>query len=76
MYVQYNTTLPWIIRSDSSDHAVGAVLFQEYTNFTGNIIHQPISFASHKYSGKVSVFLEKNSFSALTHGACPAKSLA
>ena len=43
--------LPWIIRSDSSDHAVGAVLFQEYTDFTGNIIHQPISFASHKYSG-------------------------
>ena len=25
-------SLPWIIRSDSSDHAVGAVLFQEYTD--------------------------------------------
>ena len=44
-------TLPWIVRSDSSDHAVGAVLFQEFTNSEGTIIHQPISFASHKYSG-------------------------
>ena len=44
-------SLPWIIRSDSSDHAVGAVLFQEYTNSEGAIIHQPIAFASHKYSG-------------------------
>ena len=44
-------SLPWIIRSDSSDHAVGAVLFQEYTNPEGTVIHQPIAFASHKYSG-------------------------
>ena len=44
-------SLPWIIRSDSSDHAVGAVLFQEYTNSEGTVIHQPIAFASHKYSG-------------------------
>ena len=43
--------LPWIIRSDSSDHAVGAVLFQEYTSSSGSIVHQPIAFASHKYSG-------------------------
>ena len=44
-------SLPWIIRSDSSDHAVGAVRFQEYTDSKGAIIHQPIAFASHKYSG-------------------------
>ena len=44
-------TLPWIIRSDSSDHAVGAVLFQEFTDSQDIIIHQPIAFASHKYSG-------------------------
>ena len=44
-------SLPWIIRSDSSDHAVGAVLFQEYTDSNGTVIHQPIAFASHEYSG-------------------------
>lgn len=44
-------TLPWVVRSDSSDHAVGAVLFQEFTDSNGAIIHQPIAFASHKYSG-------------------------
>ena len=44
-------SLPWVIRSDSSDHAVGAVLFQEYTDTNGTLIHQPIAFASHKYSG-------------------------
>ena len=43
--------LPWIIRSDSSDHAVGAVLFQEYSTPSGDVIHQPIAFASHKYFG-------------------------
>ena len=44
-------SLPWIIRSDSSDNAVGAVLFQEFTDSSATIIHQPIAFASHKYSG-------------------------
>jgi RNase H-like domain found in reverse transcriptase len=48
-FPDYN--LPWVIRSDSSDHAVGAVLFQEFTDSHGAIIHQPIAFASHKYSG-------------------------
>jgi hypothetical protein len=43
--------LPWVIRSDSSDHAVGAVLFQEFTDSQNTIVHQPIAFASHKYSG-------------------------
>ena len=44
-------SLPWIIRSDSSDYAVGAVLFQEFADTSENIIHQPIAFASDKYSG-------------------------
>jgi hypothetical protein len=44
-------SLPWIIRSDSSDHAVGAILFQEYSPSPDTIVHQPIAFASHKYSG-------------------------
>jgi RNase H-like domain found in reverse transcriptase/Chromo (CHRromatin Organisation MOdifier) domain len=44
-------SLPWVIRSDSSDSAVGAVLFQIYTSSDQTTIHQPIGFASHKYSG-------------------------
>ena len=49
--VVYNNSLPWVIRSDSSDYAVGAVLFQLYTSSTGTISHQAIAFASKKYSG-------------------------
>jgi RNase H-like domain found in reverse transcriptase len=44
-------SLPWILRSDASDHAVGAVLFQEYRDSTGTVIHQPIASISHKFSG-------------------------
>ena len=44
-------SLPWVIRSDSSDFAVGAVLFQIYTAPDGNTEHQAIAFASKKYSG-------------------------
>jgi RNase H-like domain found in reverse transcriptase len=44
-------SLPWIIRSDSSDHAVGAVLFQMHSSSPNAVIHQPIAFASKKYSG-------------------------
>jgi RNase H-like domain found in reverse transcriptase len=44
-------TLPWIIRSDSSDRAVGAVLYQEHGTSPDEIVHQPIAFASQKYSG-------------------------
>ena len=42
--------MPWVIRSDASDHAVSAILFQIYTDSTG-AVHQPIAFASHKFSG-------------------------
>jgi RNase H-like domain found in reverse transcriptase/Chromo (CHRromatin Organisation MOdifier) domain len=44
-------SLPWVIRSDSSDSAVGAVLFQIVTASDNTTSHQPIGFASHKYSG-------------------------
>ena len=44
-------TLPWILRVDASDYAVGAVLFQEYTDHLHNVINQPIAFLSHKFSG-------------------------
>ena len=43
--------LPWILRVDASDYAVGAVLFQEFTTIDNTIIHQPIAFISHKFSG-------------------------
>jgi hypothetical protein len=43
--------LPWILRVDASDYAVGAVLFQEYTAPDNTIINQPIAFISHKFSG-------------------------
>ena len=43
--------LLWIILSESSDHAVGAVLLQEFTDSQNTIIHQRTAFASHKYSG-------------------------
>ena len=39
-----------VIRSDASDHAVGAVLFQIYCD-SNRAVHQPIAFASHKFSG-------------------------
>ena len=48
-FPDYN--LPWVIRSDASDTAVGAVLFQEFPDVTGAITHQPIAFVSHKFSG-------------------------
>ena len=48
-FPDYN--LPWVIRSDASDTAVGAVLFQEFPYANGAITHQPIAFVSHKFSG-------------------------
>ena len=43
--------LPWIIRCDASEHAVGAVLFQVVTNLDGSVDHQPIAFSSKRFSG-------------------------
>ena len=42
--------LPWILRVDASDVAVGAVLFQERTDQAGNTVHEPIAFASQKFT--------------------------
>ncbi len=47
-------SLPWILRCDASEHAVGSVLFQEFTDEKGEIIHQPIAFASKRFSGPAS----------------------
>ena len=43
--------LPWIVRCDASEHAVGAILFQVTTNADGSIEHQPIAFSSKRFSG-------------------------
>ena len=43
--------LPWIIRCDASEHAVGAILFQVLTNPNGSIEHQPIALSSKRFSG-------------------------
>jgi hypothetical protein len=46
-------SLPWVIRCDASQYAVGAVLFQEAT-IGGEIVHQPIAFSSKRFSGPAS----------------------
>ena len=42
--------LPWVLRVDASDVAVGAVLFQERTDKEGTTVHEPIAFASQKFT--------------------------
>ena len=42
--------LDWVLRVDASDKAVGAVLFQERPDQYGVIVHEPIGFASQKFS--------------------------
>ena len=43
-------SLPWILRVDASQYAVGAVLFQEVTAEDGTVTHQPIAFSSKRFS--------------------------
>lgn len=43
-------SLPWVVRTDASEVAVGAVLFQERTLPDGTIRHEPIAFSSKKFS--------------------------
>jgi hypothetical protein len=43
-------SLPWVVRTDASEVAVGAVLFQERTLDDGTIRHEPIAFSSKKFS--------------------------
>ena len=42
--------LPWIVRCDASEHAVGAILFQVYTAPDGSTFNQPIAFSSKRFS--------------------------
>ena len=42
--------LPWTLRVDASDVAVGAVLFQTRTLEDGKEVYEPIGFASKKFS--------------------------
>ena len=42
--------LPWVVRCDASEHAVGAILFQVHTNPDGTLEHQPIAFSSKRFS--------------------------
>ena len=42
--------LPWIVRCDASEYAVGAVLYQVLTNDDGSVTHQPIAFSSKRFS--------------------------
>jgi phospholipid-translocating ATPase len=43
-------SLPWKLRVDASDFAVGAVLYQEFTDEDGAMIPQPIGFTSKRFS--------------------------
>lgn len=47
-FPDYN--LPWVVRCDASQYGVGSVLYQEYTDPTGTVIHQPIAFSSKRFS--------------------------
>ena len=42
--------LPWVLRCDASEHAVGAILFQIVTNPDGTVDNQPIAFSSKRFS--------------------------
>ena len=48
-YPDYN--LPWILRADASDVAVGYVLLQVAKEPPLDIVHQPLVFGSMKFSG-------------------------
>ena len=43
-------SLPWVIRCDASEFAVGAVLFQIRTNTDGDLVHEPIAFSGKRFS--------------------------
>lgn len=40
----------WVIRTDASQFAIGAVLFQLDVQADGTVVHQPIGFASKRFS--------------------------
>ena len=43
-------SLPWVLRVDASEHAVGAVLYQEFVTSNDEIVHRPIMFTSKRFS--------------------------
>ena len=43
-------SLPWVLRVDASEFAVGSVLYQIFTTPEGEEIHQPIMFTSKRFS--------------------------
>ena len=43
-------SLPWFIRCDASQYAVGTVLYQVWTSSSGEKVNQPIAFASKRFS--------------------------
>ena len=45
-----NYDLPWVLRCDASQFAVGAVIYQEFILPSGEIEHQPIAFSSKRFS--------------------------
>ena len=47
---------PWVLRTDASNEAVSAVLFQVITDATGKEVHHPIGFKSKKFSGPARVW--------------------
>ena len=47
-------SLDWVSRVDASDRAVGAVLYQERPDDYGMFVHEPIGFASQKFSSTAS----------------------
>ena len=42
--------LPWFIRCDASQYAVGMVLYQVWISPSGEKVNQPIAFASKRFS--------------------------
>jgi len=76
-FPDYN--LPWLLRVDASDVAVGAVLMQEVNNGTNDASYQPIGFSSQKFSNQATrwdpfkkeayaVYFGVKSFSYYLHG--------
>jgi len=76
-FPDYN--LPWLLRVDASDVAVGAVLMQEINSGAKDAAYQPIGFSSQKFSNQATrwdpfkkeayaVYFGVKSFSYYLHG--------
>ena len=47
-------SLKWVLRTDASEYAVGAVLFQERVHSDGTIVNEPIGFTAKRFSDPAS----------------------